>query len=257
LSPPSSRSYPGGNYSDAGGYQDVGLAYPWVNVPTEIYGWEATNYNGISLRYKKSFAGWNLSSSIFRGDESVRKARYAMLTTPNQTTIKWNGLVGGDIELSKDWFTTRLVYFQSRNNSYDIVTGSDFPMDQRAYGLAVNLDFDRWFFLSEFTSNDRHFLPAGYQINTRQPAMTLGIGHRIGRWTLFGNWSMYNDYAVGGPDKDLWQHSGWRHKLFNVRYDINSKSDIKVQYDDYHDLSVPAWSPGNNRTIRISYDFIF
>ena len=43
-------------YSD---FQDIGLSYPWVSPPPELYGWEVTNYNGGSLRYNDSFGDTN------------------------------------------------------------------------------------------------------------------------------------------------------------------------------------------------------
>lgn len=33
-------------------FQDVGLTYPWISPPSELYGWEATNYNGANLRWR-------------------------------------------------------------------------------------------------------------------------------------------------------------------------------------------------------------
>jgi hypothetical protein len=31
-------------------FQVIGVAYPWVGPPSELYGWDAANYNGASLR---------------------------------------------------------------------------------------------------------------------------------------------------------------------------------------------------------------
>ena len=51
------------------------MAYPWVNTPPELYGWEVTNYNGIRLRNRSNFGDVFVNSSIFAGSERVKDGR--------------------------------------------------------------------------------------------------------------------------------------------------------------------------------------
>jgi len=85
-------------YSD---FQDVGIAYPWVSPPPDLYGSEATNYNGVSLRYRGSVSGIGVSASAFTGSEHLRDAPVYRRYETQAVDIDWTRLWGGDLELSQ------------------------------------------------------------------------------------------------------------------------------------------------------------
>ncbi|MGZ5858057.1 MAG: hypothetical protein ACXWJK_12515, partial [Burkholderiaceae bacterium] len=58
-------------YSD---FQDIGISYPWISPPPELYGWDATNYNGGSLRYNGSIGRTNITASLFVGSEKIKES---------------------------------------------------------------------------------------------------------------------------------------------------------------------------------------
>lgn len=60
-------------YSDS---QDVGLAYPWIHLPPQMYGWEVVNYNGVSLYYKDTWGTWTSALNVFTG--GGRACRYVI-----------------------------------------------------------------------------------------------------------------------------------------------------------------------------------
>jgi hypothetical protein len=237
-------------YSD---FQDVGQAYIWARPPQALYGWEASNYNGASIRYKNRIARWAVSASAFTGNEEVKDSGYASLYDTTDQDAKWENITGFDIEVSKDWLTTRFVYMQSDNyvTGHPLAGYADDPVKQKVMGLAINMDFDDWFILSEFNLNKRESSADDYKISA--PATLLAYGMRLGNYTPFLSYSRYwdnsNNYAAYEPER----FEDWSATL---RYDINTSSDIKVQYDYYLDKSVADFV-GDTQVITLSYDIVF
>ena len=90
-------------------YLDVGYAYPWVQVPYEVYGWlPFSHYEGLDLRYWTSV-----------GDADLRINPY-IGTTGNQSltignidyTDEDSQFAGLDLQLTYDIFTLRAGYSQ-------------------------------------------------------------------------------------------------------------------------------------------------
>ncbi|UUZ56520.1 hypothetical protein LP419_15960 [Massilia sp. H-1] len=141
-------------YSD---FQDIGVSYPWVTPPPELYGWEATNYNGASVRYKGALGETNFNASLFAGREKVRDALYQRLYYDSETRVTWNRLIGGDVEATHGPLTVRAVYMQTTVRTENPVEELDDRAHLKAYGVAANLDFEDWFVLSELTQLTRDF----------------------------------------------------------------------------------------------------
>ena len=88
-------------------FLDVGYAYPWVQVPTEVYGWlPFSRYEGLDLRYWTSV-----------GDADIRLNPY-LGTTRDQTLAMGNvafadqnsEFAGLDLQVTYDIFTLRAGY---------------------------------------------------------------------------------------------------------------------------------------------------
>lgn len=234
-------------YSD---FQDIGLSYPWVSTPPELYGWEVTNYNGASLRYNNNFDDNNLTASFFAGSEKVKDSLYQKLYYTGKSEVSWKSLFGGDVEINNGPLTARAVYMQADAR----LTIFDFAIDDtaalKAYGLALNLDLDQWFVLSEFTQLSRDFTQKHYTVTA--PALTVGAGMRFGAWTPFINFAKYTEKS-----NDLTQYlpQSYKRTSFSLRYDIGSSSAIKAQLDRNTDVTNNFG--GNNTLFRISYDRVF
>jgi len=232
-------------YSD---FQDVGTAYPWIGTPPELYGWEVTNYNGASVRYKNKVAGVNLVTSIFGGAETAHDSPYYALYNPGQTRVRWRDMIGADLEGSRGPLTVRAVYMQANVDTYNATAEIDDSARLRAYGVAANLDFDDWFVLAEATRLTRTY--DAYRISG--PALTVGAGYRWGNWTPFVNLSRYNENST---DRDWYDPSPYKRASFTLRYDIDGRSSVKVQVDRFLDT---ARNMGDNaKVVRVSYDLTF
>jgi len=244
-------------YSD---FQDIGVAYPWVTPPTELYGWEASNYNGARLRYRGSMGSTSYTASVFTGSETVKNARYFRITDQasyEPTDAKWTNLVGADLEINRDWLTVRGVYVQNDiENHFKL---SDFFSRQKmvAYGVAVNADFDDWFALSEFGINKRSS-PDLSANGFHAKQANIGIGYRIGNWTPFVSMGLYsevNPVAATGVTYTDADTIKWRSYSATLRYDFNPSNAVKVQLNRHVDTNHNF--TGDATLLRISYDMVF
>jgi hypothetical protein len=239
-------------YSD---FQDIGVAYPWVSPPPELYGWDATNYNGASLRYSTSVGASNLATSVFGGREVVNRSRYNLLLVPGDTQVSWDNLVGADVEVNNGALTVRGVYAKANTRTVNESMGSDYSAALSAYGVAFNLDFDRWFVLSEVTQLQRDYA-VGVSIATpysvKAPAFTVGAGLRLGAWTPFLNVARYEEQS---SDTTVYTPQTYQRTSLTVRYDLNASSAIKAQLDSHKDVTTNFG--GDVTVFRLSYDRVF
>jgi predicted porin len=233
-------------YSD---FQDIGASFPWITVPPELYGWEATNYNGASARYKTSVGETNFSASLFTGRETVKDALYMRLYYDSKTKVTWSRLAGGDVEMTRGPLTLRAVYMQTTVRSVNGIEDLDDTAKLKAYGVAANLDLEDWFVLSELTQLTRDF-DAGYRVTA--PAMTIGAGYHYGAWTPFLNYARYTERT---SDLDIYAPQSYRRTSFTLRYDIDARSAVKGQIDRARDVTRNFG--GDTTVLRFSYDRLF
>lgn len=233
-------------YSD---FQDIGAAFPWITVPPELYGWEATNYNGLSARYRTSVGETNFSASLFTGKETVKDSLYMRLYYDSLTKVTWSRLVGGDAEVTRGPLTVRLVYMKTTVRSINQTEELDDTARLKAYGIAANLDFEDWFVLSELTQLTRDF-EVGYRVTA--PAATIGAGYRYGAWTPFINYARYTERT---DDLDVYAPQSFSRSSITLRYDIDARSAVKGQIDRTKDVTNNFG--GNATVLRLSYDRLF
>ncbi|MFZ6753054.1 hypothetical protein ACO0KY_06715 [Undibacterium sp. Dicai25W] len=234
-------------YSD---FQDIGVSYPWVSPPPELYGWEVTNYNGASIRYRTSVGDNNLAFTAFGGREKANDSLYEKLNYTGRTDVTWSNILGADAQLERGPLTVRGVYVQADVHVVNALNALDSSAKLEAYGVAANLDLDDWFILSELTQLKRTFTNAGYTVTA--PAYTIGAGYRYGSWTPFINYASYKEKS---SDLTQYQPQSYKRTSATLRYDIDAKSAVKVQLDKNQDVTNNYG--GNVNVFRISYDRLF
>ena len=235
-------------------FQDVGMAYPWVSPPPELYGWEATNYNGFSLRNRSTWGDVYLNASVFAGSERVRDSRFMLAYGETRTDARWQGIRGADVELTKGILTVRAVYLQADTSFTDKNdTVNDYSEDMRAYGLSANLDFNRWFVLTEVATNVRSN-KTGYLagVTLRIPAYSVGAGMRLGAWTPFINYAHYREKS---SDLVLYAPYVYSHASMTLRYELSTTAAVKVQFDRLREPADPF--TGGAQVFRVAYDRVF
>ncbi|MCE4555383.1 hypothetical protein [Pelomonas cellulosilytica] len=241
-------------YSD---FQDVGFAYTWVRPPADLYGWEIVNYNGANATYRGDWGGWAAKANVFFGRENSRDNLMQRIYYDTPQNVTWKNIVGGDLVLTRGVLTTRATYIQSDVQQWDRSSGarvtpapdsSKSAEKQRIYGLSANVDWDDWLLRSEYSVFDR----SGYSY--RSQAYMLGVGRRFGDFTTLVTRTNYRERNRFAPDGQ--QHdSGYSATL---RYELNSATAVKLQWDRFRDMSGPDLSyVGNSRLLSMSLDTVF
>jgi hypothetical protein len=245
--------------------QDIGYALPWTHLPPQLYGWDAVNYNGVNLTWNKPLDnGWHLRANLLAGGETVKESGYwQMYNGPDsRTDVKWDNVLGGDLNLSNDWLEARLVYIQShtrRRNVTGVWDGTTYDATQidadyahharqKIFGLAFNVDRNDWLLKSEIIYIDR---PGD---TFRDRAQILAVGRRIGAWQPMLTWSNYKTMTTIAADVEAHINTA-----ITLRYEVDTNSAVKLQYDEQHGRSDPAYLPqyGDARLLTFSYDRVF
>ena len=233
-------------YSD---FQDIGYSYPWVSPPPEVYGWDATNYNGASLRYKTALGGTTIAASLFGGKETVKESRYMISAGLNKADVTWSNIKGGDLEVSKDWLTLRGVLIQAEPSVVDrLNSANNYQQKMTAYGLAANGDFGDIFVLTEFAQNNRTTL----SFETKAPCYTLGVGYRLGKWTPFLNFSEYRESTTNPSYAPV----NYMRPALTLSYDVASGASLKLQVDRYLEYRGTAYTT-DSTVVRLALDVVF
>lgn len=256
-------------YSDA---QDIGIALPWTHLPTWLYGWQAVNYNGGKVRYQDELGGWATSASVFAGNEHRKDSGYWKVYGNGRlsvTDVHWTNILGGELDLSKDWFETRLVYIQSNTQDINLNTAWDYTTlsygapagvgpiaKQKIYGLTLKADYENWQLYNEFIFIDHPGL------TYRDFSQNIAVGYRYNKWLPMLTWGHYRGTVVntgvlpGAPSS-----TGNRQQTvtLSLRYDLSTSSDLKLQYDDTSDSSDAGFNPryGSSRLLTFAYDMTF
>lgn len=105
-------------------YLDVGYAYPWVQVPYEVYGWLPFNrYEGLDLRYWTSVGAADIRINPYIGTTAGEKLRLGNVEFTDQSSR----VAGLDVQVNYDIFTVRAGYskyqFELRNSVLDRYLG--------------------------------------------------------------------------------------------------------------------------------------
>lgn len=226
-------------------FQDVGTAYPWVSPPSEVYGWESTNYNGGSLRYRSDWQGVDVTASAFGGREKVEDNPYMEVVYNIPTDTRWDDIRGADLELSRDWWTTRVVYLQA-NTEFDDGFGV-WTEDLEAYGLAFNAQHGAWQFLSETGVVARRDEAGGNHLRSRFYSVGAGYQWRE-HWSAFVNYGNY-DEAYTDPAYEVVRFNSTTATL---QYRISRHQNLKLQYDYHLDDSFDFM--GDADLVRLSWN---
>lgn len=97
-------------------YRDVGYAYPWAQVPFEVYGWLPFNrYEGVDLRHWMSLGDVDLRLSTYVGTSSDQKLRLGNFEYTDQKTR----FAGVDVQMTYDIYTVRAGYSKYRFDMYN------------------------------------------------------------------------------------------------------------------------------------------
>ncbi len=113
-------------------YMEVGYAYPWLRPPANLYWWEITQFNGVTLAYDFFWQEWTGTVSLFGGREDredIRSHDYwrnrgGYYYPPEGTYIagtadvSWSDILGLNLNVANDWMDLRFSYFSTHYETY-------------------------------------------------------------------------------------------------------------------------------------------
>jgi hypothetical protein len=230
-------------YSD---YFDVGYAYYWIRPPPDVYTWQITNYNGISLLYETAFGQWDTSLSLYYGSEESEDNDLLSLLFEASVDETWKNMIGIVATAANDWLEVRFTHMQGLiDRQISGVTVIN-DAEQQFLGLSVNLTFDHLLVLSEFNNYqqpdndveyDAYLLSLGYQVGDLTPHITRsGFKQKINDQ---GNDESHTTTSVG------------------LRWDVVDNIAVKVQYDKVIDEGVVVPIKGDSESVSFAVDFVF
>ena len=237
-------------YSD---YFDVGYAYYWIRPPPDVYTWQISNYNGVSLLYETALGEWDTSLSLYFGSEESEDNDLLSLLFDASVDETWKNMVGIVATGANDWLEIRLTHMQGlidrKISGVEVINDAE----QQFLGLSVNLTFDHLLVLSEFN-------------NYRQPdnnveynAYLLSLGYQVGKLTPHITRSGFKQTGPGIKQNLNDRDDDEQHTTTSVglRWDVVDNIAVKVQYDRVIDDGVVVPIKGDSRSVSFAVDFVF
>jgi len=230
-------------YSD---YFDVGYAYYWIRPPPDVYTWQITNYNGVSLLYETALGQWDTSLSLYYGSEESEDNDLLSLLFEASVDETWKNMLGIVATAANNWLEVRFTHMQGLiDRQISGVTVIN-DAEQQFLGLSVNLTFDHLLVLSEFNNYQQPDNDVEYE------AYLLSLGYQVGELTPHITRS-------GFRQKINDQGNDERHTTtsLGLRWDVVDNIAVKVQYDKVIDEGVVVPIKGDSESISFAVDFVF
>ena len=230
-------------YSD---FFDVGYAYYWIRPPADLYTWQITNYNGISLLYEKSLGDWDSSIKLYYGNEESEDNELLSLLFTVPVDENWNDMVGIVGTMANDWLDIRLSYMESLVNRD--INGVTVIRDTKQHflGFSFNLSLAELQVLSEINNYQRP--DNNIEINSYM----ISFGYQIGDFTPHITRSAFEqDVNATGYDEKHYTST------LGLRWDFYKNTAFKVQFDKVVDEGVIVPIKGDSKSLSIGLDFVF
>ncbi|MFD2166559.1 porin [Thalassotalea euphylliae] len=230
-------------YSD---FYDVGYAYVWMRAPADNYTWQIFNYNGVNALYSTDIGEWSIQANVYAGreDDKDNKLLGDFFFGGAETREIWKDILGGVVNVSKDWFEARLTVMEYTNERYiegeRQYFGDKDYRDGTFYGAAFNFDFENWFVLTEMSR---------LELDTEFDTRMVTFGYRWNEFTPFVGYSEYEQ-----DDQDGENHNT---TMVGLRWDFHPSAAFKVQYDKVEDNSFSLAVAGDSEALTLGVDVVF
>lgn len=292
-------------YSDV---LDVSYAYPWISPPVSVYNRQETPFNsleGAMLNYQVEVNGWTSEFKFWYGNADDELTIQGL-----NTRLKLDDVYGLAYESTYSWLTLRAFYFDAISSAditstvdpnfqallgglaaleggLQMVDSSIEFMDSilweddhgQYYGIGFQLDFERFFIISEATQIDVEDNIVANDITSAYITAGVRFTHN---WSVSitysrdnddvdeGLWLQLENYKGNGFDTELdqsiagveaaamdLQEFDMRQYSLSTRWDFHQNAAFKAEYI-YQENSYPdPSSPQHPYGFLIGLDLIF
>ena len=263
------------HYSD---FMDVGIAYPWLRVPSDAYSLAVTNYHGVSLQYNFDWDMGTTAFKVYAGQQdtdpnklitTIEQYKTEQLYNENgqfigvrdiRTTKDYEDMKGVVVDTTIDWFNLRLSYLEGKEN-FTFYSEGDYPStplfggvwtDTQFIDLSASIDYENLFFIAEWNDYD-----------TIYKSWFTSLAYRMGKWTPYVFYSAFEGTLtfLGDPNTldDEYSSVG-----LGLRYNISPRTALKIEVTDFIDKGDAPVFIDENRdgdtdatAFAVSLDFSF
>lgn len=232
---------------------DVGFVYPWLSPPPELYGWDATYFNGAALGWSKNVGGWDVSASVFGGGEKDRDSQYYRVSgyPDTRTEVAWTNLRGATFDAAKGSVAARFSALRANTKAVNAEEAMESVALFEAVGAAIVYDKKSWFASAEAMAT-RRSVEASPSYGWTSLAYSVGVGARHGNWVPYVSMSQYKEAS---SDLSRYDPEWSRRYSATLRYNLDSNSALKMQVDRNEDKSLNYG--GSSTVLRVSWDRMF
>jgi hypothetical protein len=233
--------------------QDVGVAIPWVRLPTQLYGWDIVNYNGANLLWRGTVGPVAVLANAYAGSETVKDSPYEALyyTDGTQTDSRWGAIRGFELEVQWGDVKLRTAALKARS-SFVVTTPGEpsvfYPRAKlRMSTVTVSFEPGPWTFSAEGLYGDRR------QEYGLDKSWSVQAGRRFGDLLLLFGHSSYRQV----PNELTEPAEGDQMSSVVLRWDAAPGRVWKLQVDDFRDKGSSGFSVGSRRVVSVSYSGAF
>ncbi|MCV2885590.1 hypothetical protein OE749_12895 [Aestuariibacter sp. AA17] len=245
------------HYSD---FMDVGIAYPWLRVPSDAYSLAVTNYHGVAFNYNWDWDIGTTSFKLYAGQQDTDPND--LITTIEQykteqlyddsgkfrgvrgvtTTKKYEDMKGIVVDTQVDWFNLRLSFLDGKER-FTFFAEGDYPStplfggtwaDTRFVDVSMSIDKGGLFAIAEWNEYD-----------TIYESWFTSVAYTIGKWVPYIFYSEFEGtlrfIAPGGITAGFEDgvngslDDSYSTVAIGVRYNINPRTAIKAEFLDFSD----------------------
>ncbi|GAB3001075.1 hypothetical protein [Psychrosphaera aestuarii] len=270
-------------------YMDVGVAYPWVRVPSDAYSLAVTNYQGLSLDMNLDFGDVTSTIRLYAGQQDtdpnklitlLDKYKGEQLYDQNgtfsglreiRTTKKYEQMKGIVVDTNYESITLRLSYLDGKENFTSYAEGQ-YPsnplfggewVDTQFIDVSLQYDADRILALAEWNDYDNiytsWFTSFAYRLDKWTPYIYYSEFQGTFRFIAPGGISNGYEDGVTGTLDDYYTSVG-----VGARYDLSPATAIKfelLKFNDKGDAAVFVDQNQDGKTdssaFFMSLDFTF
>jgi hypothetical protein len=233
--------------------QDVGVAFPWVRLPTALYGWDIVNYNGANLMWRGAWGPVAVLANGYAGSETVKDSPFEALYYQDgtRTDTRWSGIRG--FEVSAHWGDLKLRAASMRARSSHTIT---YPGESPAFypsaplrmsTVSASYEPGPWHISAEALRGDRR------QEYGLEKSWGLQAGRRFGDVQLMLARTKYRLV----PSEEGGAVEADHMTSVVLRWDTAPGRAWKLQVDDMRDKGSGELAVGSRTVVSISYSGVF
>lgn len=229
-------------------YMDVGIAYPWVRVPSDAYSLDLTNFNGLQLNHR-----------TFVGDTSFTTTAYVGRAYSGATSELMTYLFGENIE--REFTGIKGIGFEiNRDSTIFKVSYTTADLDETRPSVAFENDGEITF-LDVYVQQNFGPVSLMFEYNDYDPfydSYFISGTYTLGKNTFYVMNSKFTlDFEIGGTPAE--EHDT---NSIGMRHNLSTTTALKFDISMINDTGVSAVNqdPNNDGDATIfttSLDFMF